>query len=110
MWETRSERNIQSIAALYRKAIDCDAGNTGAFTGLANAMVYCALNEIVDGALAYPSAIEALRRIPQLDTEHLDAKCPAAWVDLLYHRNWRRARAGFEEIARKRPRRSRWRE
>jgi len=103
MWETRSERNIQSIAALYRKAIDCDAGNTGAFTGLANAMVYCALNEIVDGALAYPSAIEALRRIPQIDTEHLDAKCPAAWVDLLYHRNWRRARAGFEEIARKRP-------
>lgn len=102
MWETRSERNIQTIAELYRKAIDCSAGNTAAFTGLANAMVYCALNEIVDGALAYPSAIEALRRIPQIDTEHLDAKCPAAWIDLLYHRNWRRARAGFEEIARKR--------
>jgi hypothetical protein len=103
MWETRSERNIQSIAALYRKAIDCDAGNTRAFTGLANTMVYCALTEIVDGALAYPSAIEALRRIPQIDTEHLDAKCAAAWIDLLFHRNWRRARAGFEEIACKRP-------
>jgi tetratricopeptide (TPR) repeat protein len=102
MWETRSERNIRAIAELYRKAIDCYAGNTAAFTGLANAMVYCALNEIVDGALAYPSAVEALRRIPQIDTEHLEAKCPAAWIDLLYHRNWRRARAGFEEIARKR--------
>jgi tetratricopeptide (TPR) repeat protein len=102
MWETRSERNIRAIAELYRKAIDCHAGNTAAFTGLANAMVYCALNEIVDGALAYPSAIEALRRIPQIDTEYFDAKCPAAWIDLLYHRNWRRARTGFEELARKR--------
>ncbi len=103
MWETRSERNIQVIAELYRKAIDHHAGNTAAFTGLANSMVYCALNDLVDGALAYPTAIEALRRSPQIDKEHLDAKCPAAWIDLLYRRNWRRARAGFEEIASKRP-------
>jgi tetratricopeptide (TPR) repeat protein len=103
MWETRSERNIQTIADLYRKAIDNDSCNAAAFTGLANAMVFCTLNDIMDGAMAYPSAMEALRRMPQLDSEHLDAKCPAAWIDMLYNRNWRQARAGFEEVLRKRP-------
>lgn len=103
MWETRSERNIQTIADLYRKAIDKDSSNASAFIGLANAMVFCTLNDIMDGAMAYPSAIEALRRMPQLDSEHLEAKCSAAWIDMLYSRNWRQARAGFEEVLRKRP-------
>jgi len=103
MWETRSERNIQSIADLYRKAISDDSSNSAAYAGLAGAMVFCALNDIIDGALAYPSAIEALRRMPQLDAEQLDAKCPAAWIDMLYNRNWGQARASFEEITRKRP-------
>lgn len=103
MWETRSETNIQTIADLYRKAIDHDAHNAAAFTGLANAMVFSVLNDIMDAAIAFPCAAEALRRIPQLNSEHLEAKCPAAWIDLLYNRNWRRARAGFEEVARKRP-------
>ncbi|HEV2484082.1 MAG TPA: hypothetical protein VGT08_01000 [Terracidiphilus sp.] len=103
MWETRSERNIQTIADLYRKAIDEDSCNAAAFTGLANTMVFCTLNDIMDGAMAYPSAMEALRRIPQLNSEHVDAKCPAAWIDMLYNRNWRQARAGFEEVLRKRP-------
>ena len=103
MWETRSERNIQIIADLYRKAVEQDSTNTSAFVGLANTMVFCVLNDMMDGAMAYPSAIEALRRVRQLDSEHLDAKCPAAWIDLLYNRNWHQARAGFEEITRKRP-------
>jgi thioredoxin-like negative regulator of GroEL len=103
LWETRSERNIQKIADLYRKAIDDDARNAAAFSGLANAMVLCALYDIVDGSMAYPSAIEALRRMPQLDSEYLDAKCPAAWIDMLYNRNWRQAHAGFEEVLSKRP-------
>ena len=103
MWETRSERSIQTIANLYRKAIDADSRNSAAFTGLANALVFCALNGIVDGTMAYPSAMEALRRIPQLDSEYLDAKCPAAWIDMLYNHNWRQARAGFAEIVNKRP-------
>jgi tetratricopeptide (TPR) repeat protein len=103
MWETRSERNIQAIADLYRKAIADDPGNSSAYAGLANAMVFCVLNGIIDGTMAYPSAVEALRRMPQIDSEYLDAKCPAAWIDMLYNRNWRQARASFEEILSKRP-------
>jgi tetratricopeptide (TPR) repeat protein len=103
MWETRSERNIHTIADLYRKAIDADSANAVAFTGLANAMVYCALNDIVDGALAYPSALDALRRVPQLESERLGARCPAAWIDMLYKHNWRQARSGFDEVLRNRP-------
>ena len=103
MWETRSERNIHAVADLYRKAIADDSRNSAAYTGLAKAMVFCALNDLMDGPMAYPSAVEALRRMPQLDAEHLDAKCPAAWIELLYNRNWSQARAGFEEILSKRP-------
>lgn len=103
MWETRSERNIHAIADLYRKAIADDSRNSAAYAGLASVMVFCALNDVIDGSVAYPSAVEALRRMPQLDSEHLDTRCPAAWIDLLYNRNWRQARAGFEEILSKHP-------
>ena len=103
MWETRSERNIHTIADLYRKAIADDSRNSAAYTGLAKAIVFCALNDIMDGPMAYPIAIEALRRMPQLDSEYLDTKCPAAWIELLFNRNWSQARAGFEEILSKRP-------
>jgi hypothetical protein len=54
MWETRSERNIRTIADLYRKAIDDDSQNAAAYAGLANTMVFCALNDVMDGVLAYP--------------------------------------------------------
>ena len=103
MWETRSERNIHTIADLYRKAISDDPCNSAAYSGLASAMVFCALNDIMDCAMAYPSALEALRRMPQIDSDNLDAKCPAAWIDMLYHHNWRQARATFDEILSKRP-------
>jgi tetratricopeptide (TPR) repeat protein len=103
MWDTRSERNIHTIADLYRKAIADDSRNSAAYAGLANAMIFCALNDLMDGSMAYPSAVEALRRMPQPDSEHLDAKCPAAWIEMLYNRNWCQARAGFEEILGKRP-------
>jgi tetratricopeptide (TPR) repeat protein len=103
MWETRSERNIQAITDLYRKAIADDSCNSAAYAGLANALVFCALNDIMDGAMAYPCAVEALRRMPQLEFDPLDAKCAAAWIDLLYNRNWRQARAGFQELLSKHP-------
>jgi len=103
MWETRSERNIHTIADHYRKAIADDSSNSGAYAGLAKAILYCAAYDMIDGSMAYPSALEALRRMPQLDSEHLDTKCSAAWIDLLYNRNWRQARASFEEILSKRP-------
>ena len=103
MWETRSERSIQAIADLYRKAISDDPSNSAAFAGLANAMVFCALNDIIDGNMAYPSAIEALRRMPQVGSDDLDTRCSAAWIDMLYNRNWRQARTSFEEILSRRP-------
>ena len=103
MWHTHSERNIQSIASLYRQAIDQDSGNAAAFAGLANTLIFCVLNDIIDGTIAYPSAMDALRRTAQLDSEHLEAKCAAAWIDMLHNREWRQARAGFEEVLRRRP-------
>ena len=103
MWETRSVKNIQAISDLYHKAIDDDSGNAAAFIGLANAMVFSAMTDVVDATIALPVAQDALRRIPPLQSDSIDAKCPAAWIDLLSHRNWRQARSRFEEVVSKRP-------
>ena len=103
MWEARSERNIQTISGLYRQAIDEDAGNLAAFTGLANTMIFGATHGVMDGTVAYPRALEALSRLPQLEAEDLDARCASAWLGLLYERNWRQARDGFDEVLSKRP-------
>jgi tetratricopeptide (TPR) repeat protein len=103
MWDTRSVKNIQAISDLYHKAIENDPTNAGAFIGLANSMIFSAMNDVVDAVIAFPIAQDALRRIPPLESDSVDAKCPAAWIDLLYHRNWRQARSRFEEIVSKRP-------
>jgi hypothetical protein len=103
MWESRSEQNIQAIAELHRGAIAEDSSNSAAYAGLANAMVFCALTDIIDGSMAYPSAAEALRRVAPLDCRNLDTQCTAAWIDLLYNRNWSRAHMGFDGALSKHP-------
>jgi hypothetical protein len=103
MWETRSVKSVESITDFYHKAIDHDPTNATAYIGLANAVIFSAMNDAMDAAIAFPIAMDALRRIPPLESDSVDAKCPAAWVDLLYNRNWRQARAKFEEVVSKRP-------
>ena len=103
MWETRSEENLNTIAGLYRKAIDQHPGNARAFVGLADTMISAALEGVMDGSVAYPCATEALRRAAQLDSERMDARCSTAWLSMVYERKWRQARAGFEEVLSKQP-------
>lgn len=98
MWESRSEDNLQAIAGLYRKAIDQYPGNAAAFTGLANAMILAALEGGMDKSVAYPSAMEALRRTAQLDPGGPDSRLSSAWLQVVYERKWRQARKGFEEV------------
>jgi hypothetical protein len=103
MWETRSVKSIHTIADLYHRAIEIDPDNAAAFIGLANAMVFSALNEVVDSSIAFPIAKHALRRVPLLESDSIDAKCPAAWIDLLQDRNWLQARFRFEDVVSNRP-------
>jgi tetratricopeptide (TPR) repeat protein len=106
MWETRSERNLHTIAGFYREAIDEYPANAAAFIGLANTMIFAAAFGIMDPSAAYPRAREALRRMPQLDAASLDAKCAEAWINLMNERKWRQARTGFEVVLCERPRSS----
>ena len=104
IWETRSEGNLNTIAGLYRKAIDLNPGNGSAFTGLANSMISATLQGVMDGSLAYPCAAEALRRSAQLESRpSVDAQCAAAWLNMAYERKWRLARANFEEALGRQP-------
>jgi hypothetical protein len=106
MWETRSEENLNTIAGLYRKAIELDPGNTRALTGLADVMIASAVLGVMDNSLAYPCAMETLRRAAQIDAEDADLKCSAAWLNMLYEHKWRQARAHFDEALCRHPRRS----
>ena len=103
MWESHSEESLHTIAGLYRKAIEQNPANTEALTGLANAMISAALHGVMDGAIAYPAATEALRRTSQLDADEADARCAAAWLMLVHERKGRQARAGFEEVLARQP-------
>jgi tetratricopeptide (TPR) repeat protein len=103
MWETRSEENLEAIAGLCRRAIDQYPGNARAFIGLANAMILAALQGVMDSSVAYPCAMQALRRTAQLDTKDVEARCSAAWLDMVYERKWRQARTGFEEVLSRQP-------
>jgi thioredoxin-like negative regulator of GroEL len=103
MWESRSEENLQTIAGLYRKAIDQNPANTEALTGLANSLISAALHGVMDGAIAYPAATEALRRTSQLNADDVAAQCAAAWLRLVNERKGRQARAGFEEVLSRQP-------
>jgi tetratricopeptide (TPR) repeat protein len=106
MWETHSEENLNTIAGIYRKAIDQYPGNARALIGLADTMISASLEGVMDGSVAYPCATEALRRAAQLDSQDLDGRCSQAWLNMVYQRRWRQARAGFEDVLSKQPRMS----
>jgi tetratricopeptide (TPR) repeat protein len=103
MWEARSEGNLQTISGLYRKAIDEDVSNPAALTGLANTMIFGAVNGVLDGSVAYLRAQEALRRLPAAAAESPEARCATAWLSMLYERNWRQAQAGFDQVLSRQP-------
>ena len=106
MWETHSEENLNTLAGIYRKAIDQYPGNARALIGLADTMISASLEGVMDGSVAYPCATEALRRAIQLDAQDLDGRCSQAWLNMVYGRRWRQARVGFEDVLSKQPRMS----
>jgi len=103
MWATRTEKSFSSIAELNREILSGYPENVSALIGFANSMISSGLLEIVDSALAYPSAMETLRRMPQVDCQHIDAKCSAAFLEMVHERKWRQARVGFEQVLRENP-------
>jgi hypothetical protein len=103
MWESRTEESLPTIAGLYRKAIEQNPANTDALTGLATAMISAALHGVMDGAIAFPAATEALRRTAQLDAGGVDALCAGAWLRLTHERKISNARAGFEQVLTRQP-------
>lgn len=103
LWELRSERNIHSISAMYREAIEEDAANAAAFVGLANALIFAAINGMVEGSMAYPRAQEAVNRLSRMQPKRIDGRCCEAWLDFAWNRKWGRARSGLEYVLQHQP-------
>lgn len=103
MWRLCSERNLAAIVSRYRQAADEDPNNRAALTGLSCSLVTSALMGVVDGFVAYPSAAEALRRVPHDGSDNGDAQCAAAWLKTVFEHRWREARAGFNAVLKKNP-------
>lgn len=106
LWELRSDENLSVIAGLYRTAIDLDPCNAAAFAGLANALILASLTGVMHSSWAYPRAAEALHRAARVGAESAERRCAAAWMLMVQMRNWRAARAEFEEVVRCQPRSS----
>jgi thioredoxin-like negative regulator of GroEL len=106
MWELRTEENLSAIAALYRSAIDQNPSNAAAFIGLANALTLAGLLGAMKSSAARPRAVEALQRASRLGCDLPDARCAAAWLQMIHERKWKRAREGFEEVLIAQPRSS----
>lgn len=98
LWEVRSEENLQLMLGLYRRAMDQYPDNVAGIAGLANSLIFGGLIEWVDPYLAYPSIKAAVNKALQKDPQHLEVQSAAAWVNLLYERDWKRADRRFAEI------------
>lgn len=103
LWELRTENNLPTIVALYRAAIDQNPLDGPAFAGMANALILAALTGAMRSSAAYSRAAEALMRAQRLGMETDDARCAAAWLQMVYERKWKRARDGFDMVLSRQP-------
>ena len=78
MWESRSEQSLHTIAGLYRKAIDQNPVNAEALIGLANSMISSALCGVVERAIAYPAAAEAINKMGAAASSAMVKRCNSA--------------------------------
>lgn len=98
MWKVLSRSNLHWIARLYRDAIDVDPGNAEAYAGLSKALMIQGLFGNLYLPTAYASAKAALAEALEIEPELPAAKCAAAWLDMIFTRDWDRARRVFDEI------------
>ena len=96
LWEIRTEDNLTAIASLYRSAVDLNPANGPAFIGMANAITLSALVGVMRGSAAYPRAADAIQRAIRAGHDGPATQCASAWLQMLYEKNWRKAREGFE--------------
>jgi len=98
MWKTLSHGNLNTIARLFREAIDLDPNNASAFAGLGNVLVAQSALGIVDANFAYRAAQFSLQRALEIDPNNVEAKCTSAWLKMFWTREWQQAREGLDEV------------
>lgn len=103
MWEALSCNNLPLIARHFREASDLDPSNAEAFAGLSHALIAEGLLGNLRPSTAYTAAEASLRRAMEIEPGLMEAKSAAAWLDMVFKRDWQGARRGLDEVLRDRP-------
>ena len=96
MRENPSHANLGDIARLYRKAIEFDPMNAGAWAGLSLSLVAQGLIGSLHPLNAYEPARAALRRAIEINPDLLEVVRAEAWLKMLVDRDWKGARDRFD--------------
>ncbi|MFZ0304502.1 MAG: hypothetical protein WAL75_17555 [Terracidiphilus sp.] len=97
MWEVLSDRNLTTISGYFREAVDLDHENASAYAGLSFVLIAEAIYGIASTSIAYVAAKAAVDRALEIDPHLPEARCTAAWINMISQRDWQRAGRGFDE-------------
>ncbi len=97
MWGVVSYRNLTAISGYFREAIDLDPGNASAYAGLSFVLIAQGLSGVVGTSVAYATAKAAVDRALEIDPDLPEVRYAAAWIKLVFLRDWQGADRGFDE-------------
>jgi tetratricopeptide (TPR) repeat protein len=98
LWATVSNANLKIVAKCFREAIDLDPGNAEAFAGLSHALIAQGLMGMLRIPAAYVTAKAALDCAKEIDAELPAAKCAAAFLKIVWERDWNGARCELDDL------------
>jgi TolB-like protein/Flp pilus assembly protein TadD len=102
-WNRRTAEGIERAIFYFESAIDRDAGNAPAYSGLADCYIALASRDLHPPLQLFPKAETAARRALALDGELAEAHASMAAIEEVFHRRWDDAEREYLEALRLQP-------
>jgi tetratricopeptide (TPR) repeat protein len=98
LWASVSNENLKIIAKCSREAVDLDPGNAEGFAGLSQVLIAQGFMGLLGIPSAYVTAKAALDCAVEIDGELPAVKLAAAWLKIVWERDWRGARREIDDL------------